>query len=257
MKEVPCHVRACWCIEKTSFCGSSAPPALALPDNGAFLLWQAQASSYTLLSVVHYSPASSGCFHTAKPSLLPGADLWSLSPIAQPYPECLRLWFTRQCYHSSVRVSLCFAFFRPAASLSSDAFKLPLHSKWFSHKLSGLSMDYFLFHSFFLGVLVPSWFLFFSSLSLYFYSFCSTQLCGYFLTVLEVWVLLSESSRCSVWIVLCVVVCVCVCDVFVREGELHIRFLHHLDPGSLWQCFPDVCSLFALCFSGCILHPQL
>ena len=125
-----------------------------------------------------------------------------------PVPsKCLRLWCMEQWYQCSVRLSLYFAPLRPAA-LSSKALRLPLCPGWSPHQLSSLPGQIpFLFHSSLSGVLVLSRFLF--SLS---FSVCFTQLCGGFLSFLEIWGLLPAFSRCSVQIVLHVdffSLCVC------------------------------------------------
>ena len=64
-------------------CGGPALPPLALPNNGALLLLQAQTASHTPSAVAPASLPSSGCFHTANPSPLPGTDLWSPKPESQ------------------------------------------------------------------------------------------------------------------------------------------------------------------------------
>ena len=65
-------------------CGST-PPGVPLP-----LLSTPQPLGYhsPTCGILLLSPL--GCHHTANPSPLPGTDLQSLSPSAQP--ECLRLW---------------------------------------------------------------------------------------------------------------------------------------------------------------------
>lgn len=76
-------------IDKVSM-AVSAPP-FALPNNGALLLWWAQASSRTPSAVVHHSLALAGCLHAANPVLSPGitSEVQNLS--IQISPECLRL----------------------------------------------------------------------------------------------------------------------------------------------------------------------
>ena len=38
-------------------------------------------------------PSHLGCLQAAKPSPLPGTDLWNISLSTQPPPECLSLWY--------------------------------------------------------------------------------------------------------------------------------------------------------------------
>ena len=85
-QEVPHPLKACVHREGSSY-GRPITPPLALPSNGALLLWQAQASSYTPLAMVHCSLAPSNCFHTANPSSLPRTDLQSQVSAASPHLE--------------------------------------------------------------------------------------------------------------------------------------------------------------------------
>ena len=100
----------------------SALPPLALPNSGALLFLWAQASSHAPSAVVFCSlahgaplPSPSGCLYTAKPSLLPRTDLWSLSLRAHPPPDvsgygiwgqwCDRfVWLSLSALPSSVRL---------------------------------------------------------------------------------------------------------------------------------------------------------
>ena len=86
-------------MQKTGLLLQSAPPPLALSNNGNLLLLKAQISFQVPYAVVFHSPACgaqlpspSGCLHIANPSPLPGTHLWSLSLHTQPLPEWLRLW---------------------------------------------------------------------------------------------------------------------------------------------------------------------
>lgn len=117
----------CLCRER-SYGNPTTTPPLTLPNSGALLLWQAQASSCTPLAMAHHSLALSDYFHTASASSLPGTDLKSPSfstethlSISDPL-ESARWW-----YQLSSWLSLCFALLRLAAHFS-EASGLSLHS---------------------------------------------------------------------------------------------------------------------------------
>ena len=144
MQEAPCCPRAhargalppkslCVCRERYSYDSPALP--LTLPNNGALLLLQAQASSLAPFAVVLYSPVCgtllpsfSGFLHTPNPIPFPGSDLHSLSLSTQPPPEHLRLW----CPGAGVPivyVALCFTLLSPAAVLFSKTLRSP-HLGW-------------------------------------------------------------------------------------------------------------------------------
>ena len=126
--------------------------------------------------------------------------LWSLSLSTLPLSESQRLWCPGRWCHWSLRLSRCFALRIPAAELL-WGFEVPTSLLISSVRWLPRVWVPFLFHTSLSGVLVPSWFL--SSLSLFFFPFCSTQLCGGFLALFGgVKTLLPVFSRCSVQIVL-------------------------------------------------------
>ena len=64
-------------------------------------------------------------FPHSQPQSSPGTDLQSQSLCPQPLPECQTGCVGQ--YQSSVKLSLCFALFRLAAAIFSDALRFPLH----------------------------------------------------------------------------------------------------------------------------------
>ena len=91
----------------------SLPLLLPLPNSGASSLLWVQTFSRVPSAVAFHSPAlcvllpppmtyhflvTSGCLHTANPSLLPGTNLWSLGLGAQPPPEHLSFWCLHQWF---------------------------------------------------------------------------------------------------------------------------------------------------------------
>ena len=139
------------------------------PSPGFTLLWHSAPQPIAQHSPAHgtllLSP--SGCLHTANPSLLPGIKFWSLSLRAQPPPDCLRLWCPWRWCSWYLRLTLlchpqssCCTFF--------GDFDVPL-SWLISPSVRWLPRVWvpFLFHKYLSGMVVPSWFLFSLSLSLF------------------------------------------------------------------------------------------
>lgn len=118
------------CIEKKI--PRSFPSLLLL----LFPIMGAQASPFIPSAVLHHSPAPSGCFHRANPSLLPVIDLCSLSLRPSPHMS------VSGCGASGSGTDrVCGTLFCPAEStavLLSQALRILLHSSWSPHQWGSL-----------------------------------------------------------------------------------------------------------------------
>lgn len=94
----PCRCCLVACMQQEVSRQSCSPP-LVLANNHSWLLWQAQASSCILLTVVHQTLALSGWLHAANTSVLPRSGLQSPSlsirDLPAPVLEYLRLGCAR------------------------------------------------------------------------------------------------------------------------------------------------------------------
>ena len=153
------------CLSSLSFSVTMAPCFSCRPKLPPVLPWLWLS---TPQPVVHHFLAPQAI--STQPTLVLSLELTSRPwvSVPSPHPSISGWW-----YHWFGCPSLCFALLRLAIAPFSEALRFPLHLSW-SCQVGGLSGSRFL--SSFTApsqVLVPSWFLFFPLLSLFF-SFCST-----------------------------------------------------------------------------------
>ena len=165
------------------------------PQNGTWPLWQAQISLSTP-SVATVQPLQ------AVSDSLPGSDLWSLelqlrAPI-HTNKQASQSGERRAVPTAQASANLvCWLLSTSQLLCSPPRLWCSLPSRLLSPLVTGLPRVWELsfLHSSLPGLQALSRFLSFS------FSFCHTQLCGGFLTSLEVWGRLPAFRRCSVWIV--------------------------------------------------------
>ena len=166
------------------------PSCRSRPSPGFPLPWCSPPQSVEHCSLAPY----------AIPSSLPGTDFWSLSLRAQPLPECLRLWCPGGWFRWSVRLSLCFAVFSPAAVLFLATLRSLRLSRSFISYESSQGVGSFSSSWFHLGNASPHP----DSFSLFF--FCSTQSCQEFLALFG-----GLSSSASIQLMFCASCFTCRC----------------------------------------------